>query len=87
MRPLKAVVIAASKKNGIKIRLESGQITMLLPYNKKYHVGQEITVIYNFTKNKIIKIVASEYHPENMPKATKIQKAGKDSDVEIRDIL
>lgn len=82
MRPLKAVVLTANKKTGIKIRLESGLITMILPYNKKYHVGQKITVAFNFNKNEVTEIIDSNYNPENMPEAQIKKRGGEDNDPE-----
>lgn len=52
MRPLKAIIIAANKKTGLKIRIESGLIANL-PYNKKYYAGEKIIISYDFTKNKV----------------------------------
>jgi hypothetical protein len=87
MRLLKAVIIAASKKTGIKVRLESGLITMVLPYNKKYHVGQKITVVFNFNKNEITKIITSKYNPENIPEAQIKKRGGVDNDPEDPEII
>lgn len=66
MRPLKAVIIAA-KKTGLKIRTESGLTRSLGPQNKEYYVGQQILVAYDFTKNKVTKII-KEYSTDPMLK-------------------
>lgn len=72
MRPIKAVIIAASKKTGLKIRTESGLIK-ILPYNEKYYIGQEILVAYDFTKNRITHIIQN-YHEEGTPETIQIEK-------------
>lgn len=87
MRLLKAVVIAASKKTGIKVRLESGLITMVLPFKKKYHIGQKITVAYDFNKNKVTKIITSKYNPENIPEAQIKKRGGEDNDPEDPEMI
>lgn len=76
MRPLHAVIIAADKKTGLKIRAESGLIAVL-PYNKKYHVGQSVLISYNFAKNKVRYIL--EHKEEEM---TEIEEIGEDSNPE-----
>jgi hypothetical protein len=86
MRLLKAVIIAASKKTGIKVRLESGLITMVLPFKKKYHVGQTVSVAYNFTKNKG-RIIDSDYNPENIPEAQIKKRGGEDNDPEDPEMI
>lgn len=66
MRPLKAVVIAA-KKTGLKIKTESGLVRSFGPQNKEYYVGQQILVAYDFTKNKVTKII-KEHNTDPMLK-------------------
>jgi hypothetical protein len=86
MRPLKAVIMAASKKTGIKVKLESGLITIVLPYEKKYHIGQTVSVAYNFAKNKG-RIVNSGYNSENLPEAQIKKRGGVDNDPEDPEII
>ena len=52
---MKAVILAANKKTGLKIRTESGLIATL-PY-KKYHTGESVLINYDFTKNKVVGIL------------------------------
>lgn len=85
MRPLKAVIITASKKTGIKVRLESGLI-IVLPYEKKHHVGQTVSIAYNFIKNKG-RVVDSNYDPENLPEAQIKKRGGEDDDPEDPEII
>jgi len=66
MRPIKAIILSFGKA-GIKIKLESGLVTTLLT-NKHYHVGENIIVTYDFTKNKVTKIV-NEYDEEDIPES------------------
>ncbi|NOR60146.1 MAG: hypothetical protein GQ469_05890 [Methanosarcinales archaeon] len=70
MRPIKAIILAANKKTGLKIRTESGLITTL-PY-KRYHTGESILINYDFTKNKVIGIL--EYKEERMTELKEIQE-------------
>lgn len=63
MRPIKAVILSANKKTGLKLRLESGLITTLT-YNKKYNIGESVLVSYDYTKNKVIRIL--EHKEENI---------------------
>ena len=67
MRPIKAIVLSVFGKVGIKIKLESGLVTTLLSH-KSYHVGQNIIVTYDFTKNTVTKIV-NEYDEEDIPES------------------
>ena len=79
MRPLKGLVLSANKKTGLKVRLESGLIT-ILPYDKHINVGQNILVKYDFIKNQATGIINS-YSENNMPEPTKVKK-GDDNDPE-----
>jgi hypothetical protein len=81
MRLLKAVIIAANKKTGIKVRLESGLITIVLPFEKKYHVGQPVSVAY------AARIINSQYNSENIPEAQIKKRGGEDNDPEDPEIL
>lgn len=73
MRPIKAIILAANKKTGLKIRTESGLIATL-PY-KKYHTGESILINYDFTKNKVIGIL--EYREgKNMLEIKEIVEEG-----------
>ena len=67
MRPIKAVVQSVFGKVGIKIKLESGLVT-LLSTPKHYHVGENIIVTYDFTTNKVVKIV-NAYDEEDIPES------------------
>ena len=70
---MKAVILAANKKTGLKIRTESGLIATL-PY-KKYHTGESILINYDFTKNKVIGIL--EYREgKNMLEIKEIEEEG-----------
>lgn len=73
MRPIKAVIISANKKTGLKLRLESGLIAVL-SYDKKYHTGEEVLISYDFTKNKVVRIL--ENKEESM---TEIEELGEDN--------
>jgi hypothetical protein len=87
MRLLKAVILAASKRTGIKARLESGLITIILPYEKKYHMGQKITVAYDFTEKSPAIIIGSGYDSENIPEAQIKKRGGVDNDPEDPEII
>ena len=87
MRPFKAVIIAANEKTGVKVRLESGLNTIILPYKEEYYVGQRITVIYDFNKDRITKIVSSKYDSENIPEAQIKKRGGKDNDPEDPEMI
>lgn len=76
MRPLHAVVIAVNKKTGLKLRTESGLIATLA-YDKKYHTGESVLVSYDFTKNKVVRIL--EHKEEDMPE---IEELGENSNPE-----
>lgn len=77
MRPLKAVILAANKKTGLKLRTESGLVATLA-YDKKYHTGQGVLVSYDFTRNKVVSIL--EYREgKNM---LEIEELGEDSNPE-----
>lgn len=85
MRPLKGTVLSADKKTGLKVRLESGLIT-ILPYNKDINTGQNILCKYDYTKNQVTGIVNS-YSDSNVPEPTKTEKGGNDDDQEIIEAL
>jgi hypothetical protein len=87
MRLLKAVIIAANKKTGIKVRLESGLITIVLPFEKKYHVGQPVSVAYDFTEKSPARIIDSNYNSENIPEAQIKKRGGEDNDPEDPEML
>ena len=87
MRPFKAVIIAANKKTGVKVRLESGLIATFLPHKEKYYIGQKITVIYDFDKDRITEIIASKYDSENIPEAQIKKRGGEDNDPEDPEIM
>lgn len=73
MRPLRAVILGANKKTGLKLRIESGLIAVL-SYDKKYHTGEEVLISYDFTKNKVVRIL--EHKEEG---TTEIEEIGEDS--------
>ena len=85
MRPLKGLVLSVNKRDGLKIRLESGPI-ITLPYNKHTHTGQKILIRYDFTKNQAMGII-NPYSEIKIPGPTKIEKGGKDNDPEIIETL
>ena len=72
MRPLEAIIIAASKKTGLKIRTESGLIETL-SYNKKYHVGQKVAVAYDFTRNRITQILNQDHYEKGVSETAPIE--------------
>ena len=76
MRPLHAVIIAANKKTGLKLRLESGLVATLA-YDKKYHTGESVLISYDFTRNKVVRIL--EHKEEKM---FEIEEIGEDSNPE-----
>lgn len=63
MRPIKAVIISANKKTGLKLRLESG-LTAILSYDKKYRKGEGVLISYDFTKNKAVRILEHKEEEE-----------------------
>ena len=67
MRPLKAIVKSVFRKVGIKIKLESGLVCLLLT-SKHYYVGEDIIVTYDFTRNKVVKIINS-FDEEDIPES------------------
>lgn len=71
MRPLKAVILAANKKTGLKLRTESGLVATLA-YDEKYHTGESVLVSYNFTKNRIVRIL--EHKEEYMLESKELGK-------------
>lgn len=76
MRPIKAVILSVNKKTGLKLRTESGLITVLA-YDKKYHIGESVLISYDFTKNKVVHILE---HKEE--ERYEIEEMGEDSNPE-----
>lgn len=66
MRPLKGIITGNHKKTGLELKAESGLIAKL-PYNKKYQVGEEIEVAYNFSKQEIVGIISEEIEDMEEP--------------------
>lgn len=56
MRPLTGTILTIDEKAGLKVKLESGLITTL-PYDETFSAGEEIMVGYDFTKNRVTKII------------------------------